>query len=266
MTKNANDYVAINKKLWNKRTDFHVRSEFYDVAGFLNGKSSLNEIELDLIGNIQNKSVLHLQCHFGLDTISLARMGADVTGVDLSDKAITEARLLAMKAGVKAEFICSNLYDLPPDPEKKFDIVYSSYGTIGWLPDLNAWAKIISSHLKTGGRFIFAEFHPVVWMFDIEFQKVGYNYFNSGPIIETDESTYADGKANINLESVCWNHSLGEVIGNLLKNGIRLTTFNEYDYSPYNCFKNCAEVSPHKFRISHLGNKIPMVYSLTGEK
>src|SRR5688572_1276513 len=107
------DYLAVNRNSWNKRTDFHFNSEFYDVEGFLKGKSSLNDIELQLLGDVKGKSILHLQCHFGQDSISLNRLGASVTGVDLSDKAIERAGELAKKAGSDARFICCDLYDLP---------------------------------------------------------------------------------------------------------------------------------------------------------
>ncbi|RYZ18759.1 MAG: class I SAM-dependent methyltransferase [Chitinophagaceae bacterium] len=260
------DYVTVNRASWNNRTEAHLRSDFYDVPGFLRGASSLNAIELELLGNIAGQSLLHLQCHFGQDTISLARMGAQATGVDLSDKAIDAARDLARDAGTDARFICSNVYDLPEQLDEQFDIVFSSYGTIGWLPDIDRWAALIARYLKPGGRFVFAEFHPFVWTFDDDFQKVAYRYFNSGPIVETESGTYADREAPISQQYVCWNHGLAEVIGALVRNGLALEVFNEYDYSPYNCFRHTVEVAPKQFRIEHLGDKIPMVYALVARK
>ena len=260
------DYLETNKRTWNSRTDVHVNSEFYDVKGFLDGNTSLKPIELGLLGDIKGKSVLHLQCHFGQDTISLARLGAKATGADFSDRAIEKARELAAQTNTGADFICCDLYDLEKVCDRKFDLVFTSYGTIGWLPDLDKWAKIISTFLKPGGRFIFVEFHPVVWMFDDDLEKVAYNYFNAGPIAETETGTYADRNAPVKNEYICWNHSLGEVLGSLLSNGLRLTSFEEFDHSPYNCFKNTIEISPGKFRIRHLGNRIPMVYALCAVK
>lgn len=260
------DYLAINKASWNKKVRFHLESDFYDVAGFINGAASLNDIELNLLGNIAGKRVLHLQCHFGQDSISLARMGAQVTGIDLSDKAIEAAHDLAAKTHTDVRFICCDLYDLPNHLDETFDIVFTSYGTIGWLPDLDRWASIIAAFLKPGGRFVFAEFHPVVWMFDDNFNKIGYNYFNTGPIIETYSGTYADRNAELNQEYVMWNHGSAEVLSSLLHNGLKLTSFEEFDYSPYNCFRHTVEVAPKKYRIQHLGNKIPMVFALTAEK
>lgn len=261
-----NNYIEVNKESWNSRVESHLKSDFYDLEGFLKGNTSLNSIELELLGDIKGKSVLHLQCHFGQDSISLARLGANVTGVDLSDKAIDSANKLAKETNASASFICCDLYDLPNHLNQKFDIVFASYGTIPWLPDLDKWAKLISDYLKPNGKFVFAEFHPVVWMFDDNFEKVGYNYFNSGAIIETQEGTYADKNAPIQLEYVCWNHGMSEVINSLIKNGLELNSLNEFDYSPYNCFSNIIEFEPKKYRIKHLENKIPMVYSILATK
>lgn len=265
MTDDLN-YLEKNKESWNKRTDFHIGSEFYDVKGFLAGATSLKSIELALLGDITGKSILHLQCHFGQDTLSLARMGANATGIDLSDNAIKNAHLLAEKAKLKADFICCDLYSLPQHLDKQFDLVFTSYGTIGWLPDLDKWAKIVAKYLKPGGKFIFVEFHPVVWMFDNDFEKVGYDYFNTRPIIETETGTYADRSAPINKEFVSWNHPTGEVLNSLIRNGLILQSFDEYNYSPYNCFSHTEEFEPGKFRIKHIGNKMPMVFSLVAVK
>ena len=260
------DYLKINKASWNSKTDTHMESEFYNMKGFLVGETSLKNIELNLLGDINGLRILHLQCHFGQDTLSLGRLGAHVTGVDLSDKAIDRARELALKTKIDANFICCDIYDLPKHLNKEFDIIYTTYGTIGWLPDLNKWGKIISRFLKPGGRLIFAEFHPVVWMYDDEFSKIAYSYFNSGPIMETETGTYAKRDANLTLKYIMWNHSIGEVITSLTQNGIEVTSLKEYDYSPYNCFKFTIESEPGKFRIKHLGNKLPMVYSIEGRK
>ena len=265
MTSEQN-YLEINRKSWNNKTDTHLQSEFYDVKGFLEGKTSLNDIELKLLGDVKGKSILHLQCHFGQDTISLSRLGAETTGVDLSDKAIENAKRLAKETNSNTTFVCCDIYDLPNHLMKQFDIVFTSYGTIGWLPDLNKWAKIVSKFLKTNGKFVFVEFHPVVWMFDDNFEKVGYNYFNTGAIVETESGTYADKTANITQEFVMWNHSLSEVVNSLITNGIEINSLDEFDYSPYNCFKNTVEVGTRKYRIEHLDNKIPMVYAILATK
>lgn len=257
-----NNYIRKNKDLWNSRTDVHVNSEFYDMPSFLKGKNTLNSIELDLLGDVKDKNILHLQCHFGQDTLSLARMGAKATGADLSDKAIKKANDLAKELGLDAKFVCCDIYELPKNLDEKFDIVFTSYGTIGWLPDLDKWAAVIKNHLKPGGRFIMVDFHPVVWMFDNDFKEVGYNYFNTGAINEVEEGTYADRDAKLHSEYVGWNHSMAELLSALLNIGLTLKTFQEIDYSPYNCFRHTEEFEPGKFRIKHLENKIPMVYAI----
>lgn len=261
-----NNYIEINRNSWNNRTEIHLKSEFYDLDRFLSGKTSLNEIELKLLGDIKGKTILHLQCHFGQDTISLSRMGAEVTGIDLSDKAIESAVQIAQETHSNAKFICCNIYDLPKHLDQQFDIVFTSYGTIGWLPDLDRWAKIISTFLKPNGRFVFVEFHPVVWMFDDNFEKIAYSYFNSGAITETESGTYADKTAEITQSYVMWNHGISEVINSLIKNGLEIKSLDEFDYSPYNCFNKTIEFEKKKFRIEHLSDKIPMVYSIVATR
>ena len=262
----AAGYIEKNKKSWNTRTEAHLKSAFYDLDGFLKGKSSLNEIELRLLGNIRGKSILHLQCHFGQDSISLSREGARVTGVDLSDKAIATAQDLAGQMKLDAQFICCDIYDLPKYLDEQFDIVFTSYGVLAWLPDLEKWANIISRFLKPGGKLVLVEFHPVVWMFDDNFDKVIYNYAYSAPIVELESGTYADRDAEITLESIVWNHGIGEVVNSLIKCGLNIVSLDELDYSPYNCFNHTIEFEPGKFRIQHLENFIPIVFSIEAKK
>jgi SAM-dependent methyltransferase len=281
-----NDYISANRKLWDTKVAHHVASDFYDVAGFLKGANPLNDIELALLGDVKGKRILHLQCHFGQDSIALARLGASVTGVDFSEKAIEKAKQLATEVGEeKASFICCNIYNLKehllPQPLQRrgdyfeegavvgvelFDIVFTSYGTIGWLDNLDAWANIVSTYLKPGGKFVFAEFHPVVWMFDNDFERVEYRYFKSEPIVEVETGTYADKNAPITTTSITWNHGIGEVFAALIANGLSVKTFQEFDYSPYNCFNKTIEIAPRKYQIEALGNKIPMVYAMMAMK
>jgi SAM-dependent methyltransferase len=260
------DYLAANKELWNKRTEHHVGSAFYDMESFMAGKNSLKEIELPLLGNVQGKSILHLQCHFGQDSLSLARMGAQVTGIDLSDAAITKAREINTSLGTQAEFICCDVYSLKEHLHKKFDIVFTSYGTIGWLPDMDQWAGIVQHFLNPGGEFIMAEFHPLVWMYNNEFTEIGYSYFNTGPIIEESTGTYTDRNAPIQYTEYGWNHALEEVFTALLNQGLQLQVFKEYNYSPYNCFSNMVQEGEDCYVIPALGRKAPMVYAMKWKK
>ena len=260
------NYIDINKKLWNKKTEIHYNSEFYNNDTFLKGRDSLNSIETDLLGDIKGKKILHLQCHFGQDTISLARKGAITTGVDFSEKAIEKAKQLNEIVGTKANFIQSDIYGLPNVLEEKFDIVFTSYGVVGWLPDMQKWAQVIDHFLKPGGEFVLVEFHPVVWMFSYDFQKIEFNYMDANPIVEELEGTYTDREASIKEKSVCWNHGLSNVINSIIKTGLIISDFQEYNYSPYNCFNNTVKVSEGKFKIDGWEDKIPMVYSVKALK
>lgn len=261
----AENYLEINRESWNKRTDIHIDSEFYDNKTFIAGRNSLNSIELDLLGSLEGKKVLHLQCHFGQDTISLCRLGAEATGIDLSDRAIAEANKLAKQCGQNTQFVCSDIYDLPNNLNEQFDVVFTSYGTIGWLPDLDRWAGVIKHFLKPGGSFVFAEFHPAVWMFDDNFNEVAYSYFKATEIVELNEGTYTDGGKDLEAEYVSWNHGLSEVFNSLKNAGFQLTDFNEFDYSPYPCFNGVKEVEKGKWIIDKMGNKLPLVYSLKAD-
>ncbi len=264
--KEASDYININKQAWNDKTEVHIESEFYDMKGFLEGKSTLNTIELELLGNVSGKKILHLQCHFGQDTMTLARMGATTVGVDLSDKAVQRATEFAQQLNLDATFVCCDVYDAPKHIDEKFDIVFTSYGTIGWFPDLEKWANVIAHFLKPSGQFVMADFHPVVWMYDNDFKEVFHSYFNVEPIIEEETGTYAETQADLQTKSIGWNHPISEILNSLLQSGLELKQFNEYDYSPYNCFNETEEFEPRKFRIKSFGNKIPMVYSILATK
>lgn len=260
------NYLDINRNSWNAKVDHHLKSDFYFVEEFINGRTSLNSIELNLLGNIEGKSVLHLQCHFGQDSISLSRMGAKVTGADLSDKAIDAAKDLAQKTDANTQFIVSDIYNLPNILEQKFDIVFTSYGTIGWLPDLDQWAKVINYFLKPDGEFVMADFHPFVWMYDDDFKGVAYHYFNKEEIVETYEGTYADFEAPISQQYVMWNHPISDILQSLINNGLCLQKFEEYDWSPYPCFKHVIEFEKGKWRLQPFGDKIPIVYSIKAQK
>lgn len=260
------NYLDLNKSAWNNKVAAHLQSEFYDLEGFKAGANSLNAIELGLFGDVKGKKILHLQCHFGQDSLSLARMGAEVTAMDLSDEAIAEAQKLAKTLHLDATFICCDLYDLPKHLDDRFDIVFTSYGTIGWLPDLTKWAKIISHFLKPDGILVFVEFHPFIWMYDNDFKEITYSYFKSEAIIETEKGTYADMDADIEQTMITWNHSLSEVMGSLIGENLVISHFEEYDYSPYNCFKNCIAIAPKKYQIETFGPNVPLVYSIVATK
>lgn len=260
------NYNEINRRLWNDKTDVHFKSAFYNVDAFLAGESTLNPIELELLGDVKNKSLLHLQCHFGMDTISLSRLGANAVGVDISDHAIQKAEELAVQSKSNAKFIQSEIYKLEENLNSEFDIVFTSYGAIGWLPDMFEWARIVKRFLKSDGIFVMVEFHPVLDMFSEDFSRIEYAYFNLGAIIEEIQGTYADRNAPIRNKSVSWTHPLSEVIGALIKNGLTIDEFEEHDYSPYDCFEKTVEIGDHKYQIPGLEKKIPMLYSIRARR
>jgi len=276
MANNSNpeiNFTDINRRLWNDKVSYHVTSSMYNVPGFLAGDDSLNKIEIDLLGDIQGKRILHLQCHFGLDSLSLARRGAQhVTGVDISDQAIDKARELAEKINLTAstKFICCNIYDLPEhlscNQDELFDIVFTSYGVTTWLPDINRWASIISRYLKPNGVFIMAEFHPVICMFNETFSSIEESYFNQRAIISECQGTYADRNAPILNQSIEWNHSLSDTLQALINNGLRIDILQEFDYSPYDCFLNSVKTEDGFYQIKGLEKKIPIVYAVKATK
>jgi 2-polyprenyl-3-methyl-5-hydroxy-6-metoxy-1,4-benzoquinol methylase len=258
-------YFDANKDSWNKRTQVHQKSDFYGLEQWkINpAATSLNPAEIREIGDVKGKSLLHLQCHFGQDTLSFARMGARVTGCDLSDEAIATANALATEVGLSdAKFVCCNVYDLPAHLQGQFDIVFTSYGTIGWLPDLQPWAEVIAHFLKPGGVFYMIDFHPVLWMMDDNMTHLKYAYHNAAVIETEQKGTYADRNADLSYTEYGWNHSFSELLNSLLKVGLQVEFFNEYTYSPYNCFANTVKGDDGNYRIKGLEDVLPMVYSL----
>jgi SAM-dependent methyltransferase len=259
---NTNQYFEANKILWNQRTVVHKDSDFYNLAGFKAGENILTPIELNEVGDVKGKSLLHLQCHFGMDTLSFSRMGAKCTGVDLSDDAIKLAQEINDELKLDAKFVCCNVLDTSEYVKEKFDIVFTSYGTIGWLPHLKPWAKMIAERMKTDGFFYIAEFHPVLWMFDDDFTHIKYAYENQEVIVTENEGTYTDRNADIKGKEYSWNHSISEVLNALVAAGLKIEFFNEHMYSPYPCFRNTVEVEKGKWYIKGMEGKLPMVYSL----
>lgn len=259
-------YIEENRLNWNENTPIHQQSDFYNVDEFKKGKSTLNSIELQAIGNVNGKSLLHLQCHFGMDSLSWARNGAEVTGVDISDASIKVAEGLASELNIKAKFIRSNIYDLDQNLDGDYDIVFTSYGTIIWLPDLDKWASIVAAFLKPGGTFVIVDFHPFIWTLDSKMEKFQYSYFNRGVITETESGSYADPHSGIENTSHTWNHSLSELIQSLISNGLVIQEFEEYPYSPYNITPNMIKVKEGEWQINGMEGMLPITYMIKATK
>ncbi|WP_456379134.1 class I SAM-dependent methyltransferase [Lutibacter sp.] len=265
---NYKKYFKVNKDTWDKKVGIHMKSEFYNVDSFKKGKTSLNSYELEELGNVKGKSLLHLQCHFGQDTLSLSRLGAICTGIDLSSSGIKQAKLLNNELGLDAVFIESNLYDVPKKVEGAFDIVFASYGIIGWLPDLKTWGEIIASKLKQGGFFYLIEFHPIVWMFDFlqTPPKLTYPYLQSEVIYEEYKGTYANSNANIVSKEYGWNHGLGEVVSALTAAGLQIEFLHEFEKSPYNSFPEMDTTDDGMYVLKENQRMFPLIFSIRATK
>lgn len=238
-----------------------MRSKFYNNDAFKIKQNSLKSIELDALGNIKGKKVLHLQCHFGQDSISLAKMGANVTAVDFSTVAIKEARKLSKEMKIAVDFIESDVLEL--NLNKTFDFIFSSYGVIGWLPDLKKWGKNIGDHLNPGGEFLLTEFHPFLELI----QNDGYDYFyKKAPDIELENGTYTDGGKELMTKTCWWNHSLTDIFSALESNGLKLMLFEEFDYSPF-LLKGMMQKEEGKYVLETRKNKsTPYIFNLKALK
>ena len=255
-----------NRESWNKKVAVHAASDFYNLEEFKNGASSLNDYELNALGDVSEKSLLHLQCHFGQDTLSWSRMGANCTGVDLSDEGIKLAKGLSNKLELEAKFVCCNVLNVSNHISEKFDIIFTSYGTIGWLPDLNHWAEMIYERLKPNGVFYIVEFHPIAWMFDYTSDppKLKYGYMQKDAIYEEYEGTYANSNSKLISKEYGWNHSLSEVINSLINAGLKIELFKEHNASPYNIFPNLIKNKEGMFEMS---NKLyPLIFEIKASK
>jgi SAM-dependent methyltransferase len=230
------EHRAANRALWDELTGIHERSAFYDVEAFLGGASSLTAPELDELGPfVAGKRLLHLQCHFGLDTLSWARLGATVTGVDFSGKAIALARRLAAQSALPATFVESDLYAPAALPDERFDIVFTSWGVLCWLPDLERWARLIADHLSPGGLFYIAEFHPFLFALadDCEEPRLARDsYFHSSAATawaNDGRGSYADPDARVAAPvEYQWDHPLGEIVSALTTAGLTIEYLHEF--------------------------------------
>lgn len=259
-------YFEVNKDTWNKKVKVHSESEMYDLESFKEGKSSLKQYELEALGNVKGKTLLHLQCHFGQDTLSWSRLGAKCVGVDISSEGIKLAKQLNVQLQLDAEFVCCNVLDTSEHVKATFDIVFTSYGIIGWLPDLKPWGKMIAERLNFGGTFFIADFHPIVWMFDyLESPPVlKYGYHQDEVIYEEYKGTYADENSKIISKEYGWNHGLGEVVTALTNAGLHIDYLHEHNESPYNVLPDLVETKSGRY--IEKDTKYPLIFTLKATK
>ena len=265
-------YLRNNQELWDSKVPCHVKSAFYDVAGFRDGRCTLRPLELEQVGDVAGKSLLHLQCHFGLDTLSWARRGARCVGMDFSQKAVDKARSLAEELDIDARFVCCDVYDLPDHLHGAFDIVFTSYGVLCWLPDVARWADVVAHFLNPGGFFYVVDGHPMQTVFcnerDAQGLDVRYSYFHRAePDRWEPDGSYADRSAVLRNPSYEWQHSLSDIVNALIRAGLRIEFLNEYPFGNYDHFPFAVQREDGWWDLPEpLTNTIPQLFSLKAGK
>jgi ubiquinone/menaquinone biosynthesis C-methylase UbiE len=271
----AGSYEA-NRALWEAWTAVHAEGEFYDLAGFRAGGIRLRDEEIEAVGDVRGKTLLHLQCHFGIDTLSWARLGATVTGADFSPAAIRLARELAADLGfADARFVESNVYDLPPNLDGEFDVVYTSRGVLGWLPDIAGWARVVARFVKPGGIFYISEAHPVFQAFENEGVEPGelrlaYPYWeHRDPLVFEVHGSYADPTADVGEQREHgWDHGLGEIVTALIDAGLVLEWLRESPELDW-AADFLVETAPGsgRYRLPpEVKGELPLMFSLRARK
>jgi len=269
----VNEYIEANRRHWDEVVPIHVASEMYDVEAFKAGRNKLKPIELAELGDTRGKTLLHLQCHFGMDTISFARQGAIVTGIDFSEPAIEAARSLAAECSVDARFIVTPLYDLPAVLDEQFDIVFTSYGALCWLPDVERWARVAANGLKPGGTFYVVEFHPIMGIFEdaahVTDLNVRYPYFQPNqPLRWEGFGDYTDRALKLtNDVTFEWSHPTSEVLTALIDAGLRIEFFHEFPHSPFAQVPSMmTQDADGQYRLKDRDGSLPLTYSIKATK
>lgn len=251
----------INRGHWNDRTEAHYNHPEYKVKEFLSGEFDLHQLELEEVGDVKGKTLLHLQCHFGLDTLTWARKGATVTGIDISDTSIEFADKLAKEAGIKnARFIRTDLFDLPEKLDDEFDIVFTSYGAIWWMSDIEKWAQVAAQYVKKGGFFYIADDHPAANMFDGK-KNVIEPYFHIGTERYYDETDYCAKDLTIE-EEVGWRWSLADIINALITAGLTIEFLHEFPFCVYDKWPGFVKDANGWYYYPDRKNDIPLTFSI----
>lgn len=218
-----------NRAAWNELVDVHIDHPEYRSSLLHKGGHTLKKIELDLLGDVAGLDLLHLQCQFGLDTLSWARLGARAVGVDISDRSIEEANRLKAKVGLEAEFVRSDVLELIGKIDRKFDIVITTYGIHCWISDMKRWAEVVAHYLKPGGRFVFIDDHPV----KVQFYRPPLGYFDQAAERTPNARDYCDRNFRVSGEMIEWQHPIAEIITVLIEAGLTIRHFQEYPYGYY---------------------------------
>jgi SAM-dependent methyltransferase len=264
------EHLDANRKLWDEWTAEHQGSAFYDLDGFKAGGERLHSIELEEVGDVRGRSLLHLQCHFGLDSLAWARHGALVTGVDLSPQSIELAGSLSRELGIPAQFVCSDILDLDQHLQGQFNIVFTSYGILHWLRDLSRWAQVIDHFLKPGGFFYIVEDHPFMRVFSShpELGIIVDNpyFFSEQPYRAETEGSYATDFVGQKRTYYMWDHSLGEVIDSLIGAGLAVEFLHEFPFHLRAKFPSMVKGEDGYWRFTRHHNMVPLLFSLKARK
>jgi SAM-dependent methyltransferase len=266
------DSFAANHAWWNGVVEIHVKSPSYLTQAFRAGGDTLHPIESDEIGDVRGKSLVHLQCHFGLDTLSLARRGATVTGLDFSANALAQARALAKETGIDARFIESNVYDAAAALGNTYDIAYVTWGAINWLPDLQRWARVVASVLRPGGFLYLLEGHPAALMLSQQSKDEpltpNWPYFDhTAPQVIDEDGTYADRQAKLaHTVTHEWAHPVSEILEALIGAGLKIEMFHEHDRLAWQLWP-CLEYDGQRmYRLPERKIRLPLSFSLRARK
>jgi SAM-dependent methyltransferase len=262
--------MNVNRDKWDESVPLHVASPLYDVPAFLRGRTTLHPLEVEEMGPVRGRTLLHLQCHFGLDTLSWARRGATVTGVDFSLPAIRAARALARRSGTPARFVRSNVYDLPGTLGGSFDLVYTGKGATCWLPDIGRWARVVAAFLAPGGRLFLFEDHPVIEVFPNGSQVTSLEakvpYFTRGSIREEFDGTYATDVKMKHRVSYSWIHPVGEVLTALATAGLVIESVREYPFSYWHRYAFMTEDRHGYWHLTRGEGLLPLAWSVTARR
>lgn len=267
-----------NRRNWDERTPVHAASAFYDVAGFKAGRITLHDIERREVGDVAGKSLLHMQCHFGLDTMSWTRLGARAVGVDFSSEAIALARSLNAELGLGTRFVECDVYDLPQVLHEEFDVVYTAMGVLCWLPDMARWAQVAARLVKPGGIFYVFDSHPLLSMFaghrgapaqgaGLSHLRVTHPYFPQpdGLRFKGGQPSYTGGEP-IAADTHEWPHSVSEVIGAVQDAGLTLRRFHEFPVNCHRALPGMRQDDDGYWRFPPPHNLLPQTFSLLAEK
>ncbi len=266
-TSAPDDWLDINRANWDSRVPVHTASDFYDIPGFVAGDEALRGFELAEVGDVTGKSLLHLQCHIGLDTLSWSRHGATVTGLDFSAPAVEVATDLAARIGADtARFLVSDVYEAGETLDgQTFDIVYTGLGALCWLPDIDAWARTAAALVAPGGFLYLAEFHPFGDTLGDDGRTVEYDYFHRGATVWDDASTYTDGEIDTAAtKTVEWQHGIGEVLSALVTEGLRVEFLHEHDFTLFPRFPVLERNRGYRFPAGQA--RVPLMYSIRASR